>query len=455
MSEKILKCDDLNYLEDLEVFSKYVLGKIRLDNYTVKESYSKISKEKEDGEKYIKINEDKCYDNKITSFIIKVNPNDNSIISYKADGPAIFNYVKPYTKSTPYISNREAMSIGYKVSTGDIMNTTKVFDHLIMDKVNNYPLYMTKEFFKGDEKDEDHPHLHTIINTRFIFDNEEESLYSHAVEELTTIDNDGNILDFTKANVIYASTVQGENIKINHKYKYTSSENDKDNIYPKLDILDENSIKVTYIRMRDPYNILGEEHFSITDNKTLSPTYINNQFAEIFIDDNTRCTAKTRIDDTLYNVESDCNFPLSGDIFMFSEYKGNATFAMSSYFNNIYDTQVGGLVFLTNNSIYRISAIDNSLENKEKYSIDYEYDNYEIINSQLYKFGDTEEELCKYNNTEKLPSGNTIIESCIFAEPTFPINKKSIFYRAVEIDRHTDEIVSDYRALIVNQKDYS
>ena len=64
------------------------------------------------------------------------------------------------------------------------------------------------------------------------------------------------------------------------------------------------------------------------------------------------------------------------------------------------------------------------------------------------------DETCTYKES-KLPNGNRIIESCIPAEFKFPIDKKSLFYRALEIgtDNGNDYIASDYRALVVLQKD--
>ena len=62
----------------------------------------------------------------------------------------------------------------------------------------------------------------------------------------------------------------------------------------------------------------------------------------------------------------------------------------------------------------------------------------------------------KYIQKLNCANGNKIIESCIPAEPLFPIDKKSIFYRAVEIGTNNGKeyIASDYRALVVMQKEY-
>ena len=100
------------------------------------------------------------------------------------------------------------------------------------------------------------------------------------------------------------------------------------------------------------------------------------------------------------------------------------------------------------------------------YSFIYEYDNYGIITKQLFIVHHIDNEtqtsyegernMCKYNS-KTLPNGNKFIESMILAEPVYPLNKKSIFYRAVEISKNEDGveyISSDYRAVMITHKDY-
>ena len=277
--------------------------------------------------------------------------------------------------------------------------------------------------------------------------------YIDSEEELNTIDENGNILDFTLAHVVYGPTIYGELIKINHKYKYTSSENDKKNIIPKLEIIENEDGKdtlyrVLYVRLEEAYNSLGEELFDITNNGHLVPIKLETPFGTIEIDDREEYKSTTIINNKEYSVEGTCNFPLSGDTFGFNEYKENISFAMNPYFRNIYDTQIAGLVFLTDNSIKLVQI-------GQECTIEYEHDEYGVIKEQKYHLANNPnpENYCNYNISE-LPNGNTIIESSILAEPVFPINKKSIFYRTIEVDKDK-KIVSDYRALIVNQKNYN
>ena len=446
---KTLECDELDFLSDLPLFKSKVASKIYEDEYTVKESYQEISKEKEDDRIVLKIHEDKCYDDRITKFTIKLVPETNVILSYKADGPAVFNYAKPFTNSTRSIMNRESGGTGYKISTGEIMNCTKVWNNLIFSKTEDGKLlYMTREFFKGGEKDSNNPPLNTLTNIAFDYD--ENDIIMNGTLQETMYDKDGNIEEYFKADTKYADVDSGEMICVDIDYNYISADSIKRNIIPTLADcdLEKGKVVVEFVRKEDTKKVLSTETFEINEDGNLVPVKLESGFGTINIDrESGKYICISEVDGKKYSIVGSTNFPLSGDIFTFSEFKGSTSMSMNSYFDNIYEAQYGGEVFLTKNDIY-------SVDIDQTYFYHYYYDDYGIIKTQAFKAQNTEWiEMGSYGEST-LPNGNKIIESVVLAEPVYPINKKSIFYRAVEIDKD-GEIASDYRALIIKHKSYN
>lgn len=454
--DKKVYCDELDYLSDLPIFKDKVNFKIHDKEYVVKESYQEVGLEKKDDEIYLKINEVKCYDNKETKYIIKLDPTNNNIISYKGDGPALFTYVKPITRSTRTIINRESKSLGYKLSSGELMNATKVNRHMVFSKTNDELIRMSKEFFKGNEDDEDHPPLNTITNVEFIDNPDDIEGFKYGIETIFMFDKAGNIEEHTVANTIYGQTISGELITLDTDYKYTSSDDYKRNIIPQLEVKDNNEYAIRYIQKENSFITLATETFKMNEDHLLIPLSVESKFvtAQFFLlnDGSFDCTTKVygkdnNIDDFIYTIESNTKFPLSADYFAFSNYKGDISLAKNSFFNNIYETDNGIECFMNENRLISATIEENNKEIKYNFTLD----EYEIINSCSITIDNKiSNDVCIYKESI-LPNKNKIIESCIPAEFKFPVDKKSLFYRAVEIgnDNGKDYVVSDYRALIV------
>ena len=475
MANKILCCDDLTYLEDLPVFDSKVNFKIHDEHYTVKESYKefKDAKQGDKDEGLVKIIEKTSFDNKITEFNIKIDPSDNSIVSYKCDGPATFAYTKPITRSARTIFNRESKSIGYKASTGELMNCTRLVRHIFFDKVTDKISALTKEFFRGDEKDGENPPLNSITHSEIIKDKKNSNddfekrfndigLYN-AETVYTMFDKDGNIEDYYKTLDIIGETIQGELIVLDTDFIYTANDDYKEIIIPQMDVdpgaelFDEYSssmlLVIRYIKKSKPFVTLCTEKFMLKDG-SLIPIFIESNGTEYLLDFNDienkySYTAKSVIDDEEFIIEGETLFPLSADMFSITKYKGIISTAMNSYFNNIFETDNGTESFYNKN---KLKSAKIKLTNNEV-TFDYEYDQFDIIKSMKMTNKNKTEELCIYQ-VSKLPNGNEIIESAIYAEPSFPINKKSIFYTATEVSNGY-HIESQYSCLIINQKDYS
>ena len=230
----------------------------------------------------------------------------------------------------------------------------------------------------------------------------------------------------------------------------------------------EDTIKINYIRKVDESDILATEEFYIESDGTLTPTFIKNRDGETNIErvnDTYLYTKAIEHENVKYIIEGTCNYPLSGNIFSFSSYKGILGFTALPYFDALYHTEVNGEIFVVKNNINK--AIIEKENDKDSYIYTYLYDDYGIINKQIFTRRHVDENtyqqafeqdinMCKYNSII-LPNGNKFIESMILAEPVFPINKKSIFYRAVEISKNedgTEYISSDYRAVMITHKDY-
>ena len=459
MAERVLKCDDLTYLEDLPIFSEKVNFKIHNEEYVTKESYQEY--EYKDHE--IKINKSDCFGNNITDTIVKLDDMSCGVISYKTEGPAIFSYNKPITRSTRTILNREAKSIGYKISTNEIMNATRVVKHMFFDKITDEPIMLTKEFFKSDEKGKEDAPLNSITTIHFTDDPAPDGLKA-GIEEFTMFDKDGNIEEYTKSENLYGLTITGEWITLNVDYKYTSCDDYKENIIPQYSELEDGKIEVSYIKKSRPYDQIAVERFIVNNENLLVPIYLKSEFGETFIDEIDTVygmfpyTTKYTIDDKSYSVTGMVNYPLSGDLFSYNKYKEVLSMSKLSYFDNIYESDNGLECFYNQNRItnaYFEKDNDDEVGDKFKARYSYHYDDYGVINIINMESIKGIDQVCNYKES-KLPNGNKIIESCIPAEPLFPMDKKSIFYRAVEIGKKdgTEYIASDYRALVVMQKDY-
>lgn len=448
---KTLKCNDLTYLEDAPLFKDKVAFKINDEEYTVKESYSEYKKEKD----YLHILESKCYDNNITDFDIKV-INGNCIQSYKSEGPAIFSYRKPPANSTKFIINREAKSIGYKISTGDIMNTTKMVDHIIFSKKTEELMRITKEFYKGSKEDKDNPKLNMIIDIRITGTEATGNTFLIGEETRTFFDKDGNIEELVIGDTKYAYTSTGEFICIDFKFTYTSSPDHKRLVIPKLvqeNIGEEVGYYVQFYQKENPDVILASEYFiedfnndclvlvssDINGKKTeFKHTELGIEFVSKFTDSNGK----------IYTTSGITNYPLSSDFFVFDEYQKNITFTMTPYFNNIYETEFFGDALLTNTYLKSIS-VENEDGTKERL-IHYNYDGIYKSQKYVFKFGaNTNKEICLRADT-MLPNGNILRESIINADP---LSGKSIFYEAAEFDKTDESKVSSYKALIVKHID--
>ena len=438
---KTLKCNDLTYLEDAPIFRNKVAFKLKDDGYTVKESYCEYKYEKD----ITHIKESKCYGDNITDYDIKVK--DGVVIeSYKAEGPAIFTYRKPAVNSTKYIINREAKSIGYKISTGDIMNTTKSVDHIIFDK-NGDMKSVTKEFFKGKEKDGENPRLNMTINIRITDYGE---IFIRGVETRTSFDDDGNIEDLFIGDATYVYADTGEFICVDFKPNYMSSDDDKRIVIPRLINENIDEYRVEFYRKEAPKEILATEWFVNNDNSdglTIKKMSVGNKI--ITFDKANLFTAKlTDSDGNIYEVSGTTLFPLSSDFFTFDEYQKNISFAMTSYFDNIYEPSFFGDALLTVTTINEVHIIKDGKTHKR---IVYNWNGYYNSQKVVEKFGnEVDEELCETNESI-LPNGNKLIESLIQADP---LNPKSIFYEAVEFDKDGGlSPVSAYRALAVKHID--
>jgi hypothetical protein len=456
---KTLKCNDLTYLEDAPIFKDKVAFKLKDEGYTVKESYSEYKYEKD----ITHIKESKCYGDNITDYDIKVK--DGVVIeSYKAEGPALFTYKKPATHSTKYIINREGKSIGYKISTGDIMNTTKTVDHIIFSKKSEEMMKITKEFFKGKASDGDNPRLNMLIDIRIT---NSDDMFIHGVETRTSFDADGNIEDLFIGNTIYTYADTGEFICVNFEPIYMSSDDDKRIVIPRLvaahfkgvvDTHEENAedntnFSIEFYRKEAPKEVLATEYF-VWDDETegfrIEKISVGNKetiFIKIGKSSYTYDSTLTDSDGNTYQVTGRTLFPLSSDFFMFDEYQENISFAMTSYFDNIYETEFFGDALLSKTTIDTVIIKKNDEIYKQ---IIYDWNTYCASQKVVCKFGkEVEEELC-ITDSMTLPNGNKLVESLVQADP---LNPKSIFYEAIEFDSNNFDIISSYKALAVKHID--
>ena len=462
---------ELENLNNSDIFKDNVLFKLTSGDYTTYEYHQSIEPDNDDEDNnFLLITFDSCYDNILSTYDIVYNPEDDVIINYKFNSKRMYSYAKPYTKTNKYIINRETKSIGYK-ENNEIRNSSRELYHLIFSKNKNSKLInINREFFKGETEDGEDPKLNRLINIKFEYEDDEiddeySPVFINGIEEYTLLDKNGNIDDHTKARTIYADTSCGEMICVHKDFDYMSSRNDNEIIIPYMGESTENTIKINYIRKADESDILATEEFYIESDGTLTPTFIKNRDGETNIErinDTYLYTKVIEHENDKYIIEATCNYPLSGNIFSYSSYKGILGFAALPYFDALYHTEVNGEIFVVKNNINKatIEKGDNI------YSFIYEYDNYGIITKQLFIVHHIDNEtqtsyegernMCKYNS-KTLPNGNKFIESMILAEPVYPLNKKSIFYRAVEISKNEDGveyISSDYRAVMITHKDY-
>lgn len=465
--EKKYLYKDLNNLMLSKIFTDNVAFKLTSGEYTTHESHQIIapdiisSNEGEEDSGFLTVKFDSCYDNIESTYNLVLNPEDNAIINYKFESPYMYSYAKPYTKSNKDIINRETKSIGYK-DNGDIINSSRELYHLIFSKNTNSKLInIYKEIFKGNEKDKEDPKLNSIINIRFNYTKEELSdefapLFLKGYEEYTLLDRNGNIEDHTKANTLYADTSCGETICVDKYFDYMSSKSDNEIIIPTMVRLNEDNIRIEYIRKADEKNVLSYEDFYIETDGTLTPTFIKNNMGEIKIerkDDTYQYIATMENEGNTYIVEGECNYPLSCNIFSFSYYRHILGFASLPYFDQLYCTDINGEVFLVKNKLNSVTINDGT----NNHHVTYKYDEYGMIISQEYiSNSNIVFEGCKYS-TRELDNGNKLIESMILAEPVFPINKKSIFYRCIEITNEDGKeyISSDYRTVAITHKNYN
>lgn len=443
---KTLKCDDLTYLEDAKLFKDKIAFKLRDEDYTVKESYMEYKYEKEK----IRISDSRCYGDNITDFEIVVD-DTNLIGQYKGEGPVIFNYRKPPIRSNKWIINREAKSIGYKKSTGDIMNCTKTVDHIIFDKRTEGISRITKEFYKGNEKDGENPRLNMFVEVRFTDEDTNNVVFLHGVETRTSFDQDGNIEDMTTGLGTYAFMNTGELICVSMMYTFMSSEDDKRNVIPRLiEEMEDGEVPVYYVEFyqkEHPEIVLATEKFIANDeNKELYiiESKVGNTVTTFNPVDGMSYTSEfTDSDGYKYQVRGKTGYPLSSDYFVFDEYKGIKSFSMISYFDNIYETEYNGDAFLNTTTLELVSITkDGKIDKLINYSSDCGH--YFSQHLRINHGSNVDENLC-YTNKLTLPNGNILKESVINADP---LNPKSVFYEAVEYDKD-DIMVSRYRALAV------
>ena len=451
MAEKTLKCDDLTYLEDLELFKNEVAFKIRQPEYTVKESYMEYKGLDENGLRVI--TDSKEYMDNITDYTYKFKVDDNFIQTFKGNGPAIFTYLKPAINSTKYIINRESKSIGYQISTGDIKNCTKLVTHVIFDKKTEEFSRITTEFFKGDDKCGENPYLNMLNEIRMTGT---EGIYLLGVETRTMFDKDGNIENYLVGNGKYAYTNTGDFICVNMEYTYSSTPDNRSNIIPRCKF-ENDVLKVEFYQKAFPHHVLSEEVFKEdTENECLILLSTHRENAETrfyYRDDNTISYIHefTSSENNHYSVSGTTNCPLSADFFMFDEYQKNITFGKNPYFDNIYQSNYFNDAMLTHTTIENVTIGDESGVEIASY----QYKNAGLCYfSQKYIDNHSSEskELCKYKEGT-LNNGNIVIESVIAAEPSYPRDPKSIFYRCVELDKVGKNIVSDYKALVVLHKE--
>lgn len=460
---KILKCDDLLWLQDAPLFREEVAFKIKLGEYTVKESYQEF-KEVKDG--FRTVTDSKCYLNNITDYTYSVRDEDKVLNSYKGDGPAIFEYVKPYTNSTAHIVNREAKSIGYKTSTGDIQNCTKLMSHIIFEKsaVSSNYKRITNEFFKGNDKDGENPVLNRLLELNF-YGYEDEDNFMKALETRTLFDRDGNIEDYLISDNLYCQTEMGELICVNSKFKYSSTGDNDRNVIPRLIRSDKDNtlFTVEYYQKANRAVVLSSEIYKLNreegtvrlvettvgfgDHKRVT-TFLYDKLDE---DGNIAYISTIDTDGKSCCIKGYTNSPVSADYFVYDKYKDDITVGMNSYFSNIFRAEYLGAAMLTYSYITEAVIAEGSTI-KSKYT--YQRNNHGQYISQMYacdyKEGITELSKIK---TSKLPNGHDLVESVILAEPMYPKHTKSIFYQANEVN-DKDELISSYTALVVDHKEH-
>lgn len=458
MAERVLKCDDLTYLEDLPIFSEKVNSKLHNEKYIVYEEYQEREYNKSDDGIEIKISGSNQFGDKINDYTLKIDPSNNSVISYKFEGPAMFSYIRPITRSSRTIFNRESKSIGYNTKTNEIMSGTRVVRHIFFDKVSDELIRVTKEFFKSSEKGQEDIPLNAITNIHLNkkTENDKDS-FKYGTEEFTMFDVAGNIEEYNIADAIYGETISGEFITLNIDYKYTSSDDYKEIIIPQMNIVSDNKIQIRYIKKNKPYDDIATEEFDISEGGLLIPTYIKNlgiEYYLTYIPENGSFDYRSVsvIDDETYEFCGNTFFPLSQDMLAYCKANENITLSLNSMFNNIYDIDNGLDCYYNSNKIKSAKFKLNGDDADTCFS--YKYDDYGIINSVISTTKNGNEpikELCKYQ-VSKLPNGHNIIESCFLIRPVFPYDKKSIFYIAAEISKNNDGkpyICSEYKVTAI------
>ena len=463
---KVLKCDDLLWLQDAPLFKEEVAFKIKQDEYTVKESYQEYKETDKYG--FRTVTDSKCYLNNITDYTYSIREEDNVLNSYKGDGPAIFTYMKPFTNSTSHIINREFKSIGYKTSTGDIQNCTKLMTHIVYQKTTGEFERIMNEFFKGNEKDGENPVLNKLVELKFYGYNDYDDIFERAIETRTMFDRDGNIEDYLVSDNKYCRTEMGDLICVDTKVKYSSTGDNDRNIIPKLVMSedDPSTFTVQYYQKINKAIVLSKERFKINEEDATvrliesitgfgdgkrTTTFDYNKLDK---DGNPEYRSVIRTDSEVCTIIGYTNSPVSADYFTYDKYKNNITVGMNSYFSNIFQVEYLGAAMLTNSYITEATIRDNNLMGNIKCKYTYERNDHGQYISQNYlsDYQKESKELAK-TKVSKLPNGHDLVESVILAEPMYPKRVKSIFYQANEVD-DKNELISSYSALVVKHKEY-
>ena len=469
---KDLVANDIDFLKDLPVFLNKVNFLINEGNSLVKESY-RTFKDVEKGEdetcpnEHVIITDRKSYDGNITEYTIRAI--GDVIIDYHGTGPVIDTNVEQITCSEKDFYNRRSHDIGKELSTGEVKGSTIVDYHTKYIDVKEYrlPGFINMNVFKSDSRDPEHPTLDMVINTEFNYDDNKDDTATIllAREIRQRFHKNGDIYDYKRSNMKYGYDITGELIKMDTKAKELF-EGDRRDIVPRMKIDENGNYIVRYVSMDKPYNVhMIETYKLIEDTFILQHITNNDQNVEIdfeWLPEGPSDPSIEMFDDGCYEytatytspegdkcvVNGYINRPNSGDYFVYTSSKVGLSFSKLPYFQNIYSGEADGSYFLTNNIMTYARIFDKDNNPLAIYSYTYWND---ILSRQYFQRNENDEqlEISTYDKTV-LENGNVVYETCIFADPLIERNKKSIFYIMTEFDKDEEEIISQYRALVIN-----
>ena len=457
--KKVLIADTLPWIKDSKIYMNNINFLIHDNSSIVKESYKIYTNindniDKEYPMKHVLIEETKGYDNNITHYNIRLQ--DDIIISYNCNGPAIDSNLYRITSSEKAFYNRRSKDIGKQISTGEIKATTILDYHTKYDIINKIesPSFIGINFFRSKDDNPNYPILDMITNTEFFYDINNKNnipIIINGKEIRQRFDYNGNLYDYKKSNVKYGYDITGELIKLDSRAKLLF-EGDKRDICPKMKIEDGKYI-IKYTSIDKPYDIHLIETY-ILDKDTFVLEHIKNNDLGIDISFRWIENRKMYYYISKYSngnintlVYGHINHPTSGDYFSYIKYKETMTLSKMAYFDNIYRSDSDGTCYIVHNTIDRIIYETDKDTNEYRYI----YDTKGNLQYQTRKINNGDEEIISKSNTIIFDNNYRYEEMLLYAEPSNRLNKKNILYIANEYNKE-GILKSTYKALIIESE---